>query len=133
MIVPHLSLVKTTNTQTYYTVSKVRQFTIDVDEPISNLGTDLAPTPFDLLNASLASCTAIFLRIYAFKNNLDIGKIDIKIKIKKDEIGNFIFDRTISFENEIHEADKILLLEAIKYTPVTKIIKISQTVQTKIT
>ena len=133
MIVPHLSFVKTTNTETYYTVSKVRQFTIDADEPISKSGTDLAPTPFDLLNTSLASCTAIFLRIYAYKNNLDIGKIDIKIKIKKDEIGNFIFDRTISFENEIHEADKILLLEAIKYTPVTKIITMSQTVQTKIT
>lgn len=127
MIVPHLSLVKTANTQTYYTVSKVRQFTIDADEPISNLGTDLAPTHFDLLNVSLTSCTAIFLRIYDFKNNLDIGKI------KKDKIGNFIFDRTKSFENEIHEADKILLLEAIKYTLVTTIITISQTVQTKIT
>jgi putative redox protein len=133
MIVPHLSLVKTSNTQTYYTVSEVRQFTIDADEPISNLGTDLAPTPFDLLNSSLASCTAIFLRKYAFKNNIDIGRIDIKIKIKKDEIGNFIFDRTISFENEIQVADKILLLEAIKYTPVTKIITMSQTIQTKIT
>jgi putative redox protein len=133
MIVPHLSLVKTSNTQTYYTVSEVSQFTIDADEPISNSGTDLAPTPFDLLNASLASCTAIFLRKYAFKNNIDIGRIDIKIKIKKDEIGNFIFDRTISFENEIQVADKILLLEAIKYTPVTKIITMSQTIQTKIT
>lgn len=49
MIVPHLSLVKTTNIKAYYTV-EVLQFTIDADEPISNLGTDLAPTPFDLLS-----------------------------------------------------------------------------------
>jgi putative redox protein len=95
MIIPHLSLVKTTNIKKLFTISKVRQFTINSDEPLNSNGTDLAPSPFDLLNASLASCTAIFIRLFAQKNNINIGEISIKIKIKKNENNGFLFEDLI--------------------------------------
>lgn len=133
MIIPHLSLVKTSNVENLFTVSKVRQFTLNSDEPLMSKGTDLAPSPFDLLNASLASCTAIYLRLFAQKKNIEIGEISIKIKIKKTENNEFLFERTISFENEISTEDKELVLEAVNDTPVTKIIRLSQPVETKIT
>lgn len=132
MIIPHLSLVKTVNKETLYTESKIRQFTINADEPILNRGTDLAPTPFDLLNASLASCTAIYLRLFASKNNFIVGEIKIKLKIKKLENGGFIFIRTLSFENLLNESEISLLLKAAENTPVTKIIGLCHTIQTTI-
>jgi putative redox protein len=132
MIIPHLSLVKTTNIKKLFTISKVRQFTINSDEPLNSNGTDLAPSPFDLLNASLASCTAIFIRLFAQKNNINIGEISIKIKIKKNENNGFLFERSISFENQISNRDKDLILVAVRDTPVTKIIRLSQPIETKI-
>jgi putative redox protein len=132
MIIPHLSLIKTTNIKKLFTISKVRQFTINSDEPLNSNGTDLAPSPFDLLNASLASCTAIFIRLFAQKNNINIGEISIKIKIKKNENNGFLFERSISFENQISNRDKDLILVAVRDTPVTKIIRLSQPIETKI-
>jgi putative redox protein len=132
MIIPHLSLIKTTNIKKLFTISKVRQFTINSDEPLNSNGTDLAPSPFDLLNASLASCTAIFIRLFAQKNNINIGEISIKIKIKKNENNGFLFERSISFENQISNGDKDLILVAVRDTPVTKIIRLSQPIETKI-
>lgn len=132
MIIPHLSLVKTINKETLYTESKIRQFIINADEPVNNKGTDLAPTPFDLLNSSLASCTAIYLRLFAAKNNFEIGEIKIKLQIKKMESGGFVFIRTLYFENLLNESKISLLLKAAENTPVTKIIGLSNTIQTTI-
>lgn len=132
MIVPHLSLIKTINHESLFTVSKVRQFTIKSDEPITNKGTDLGPSPFDLLNASLASCTVIFLRLFAQKHNKDVGEIYVKIKIKHDEDNGFLFERTISFEKVVTENDIKMFEEAVKETPVTKIILSTQKIATKV-
>lgn len=130
MIIPHISLVKTLNIEKLFTSSKVRQFTINSDEPLTSHGTDSAPTPFDLLNASLASCTAIYLRLFAQRNSIDVGEISLKIKIKKTENDGFLFERTISFSNIISGSENELILEAVKETPVTKIIINSQQIKT---
>lgn len=132
-IKPHISLIKTSNKHpNLFTISKVRDFNIESDEPLDHGGQNLAPTPFDLLNSALASCTVIYLRLFALRNNIDIGEISLKIKIKKNENDGFLFERTISFSNKISESDKNLISEAIKDTPVTKIIRLSQTVETKL-
>lgn len=132
MIKPHLSLVKSSNSEDYYTVSHVRQFTIIADEPIIFQGTDLGPSPFDLLNVSLASCTAMFLCTQAEKSNIAVGEIIVKIKIVKVDNDNLLFERSITFENKLNEDDKSFFLEASKHTPITKIISNAQRIETVI-
>ena len=128
----HLSLIHTTNSQKYYSVSKVRHFDIFSDEPQTNGGKDLAPAPLDLLNASLSSCTAMYLRIFAEREKIETGEISVKIKVTKDENGIFLFERTISFEKEINEEDRMFFLNKSQQTPMTKMIMNSQSILTKI-
>jgi putative redox protein len=130
MIKPHLSLVKSSNSKDYFTLSTVRQFTVVSDEPIGIEGTDLGPSPFDLLNISLASCTAMYIRKQAKKRQIDIGEINVKIKISKGEEEAFLFERIISFGNKLSQGDKLFLEEESKNTPVTKIITNSQQIKT---
>jgi putative redox protein len=130
MIKPHLSLVKSSNSKDYFTLSTVRQFTVVSDEPIGIEGTDLGPSPFDLLNISLASCTAMYIRKQAKKRQIDIGEINVKIKISKGEEEAFLFERIISFENKLSQGEKLFLEEESKNTPVTKIITNSQQIKT---
>lgn len=131
---PHLSLVQSLNNSTKLcTVSHVRGFEILSDEPINHGGENLAPSPFDLLNASLASCTAIFLRKFASKNAIHTGDINLRIKLSKAENGiGFHFDRKITTQNEISSYEKNLLLEQSEKTPTTLALIQGNTIQTEI-
>jgi uncharacterized OsmC-like protein len=133
MITPHLSLVRAVNEKNFHTISKVRKFTLIADEPTAIEGTDLGPSPFDFLNVSLASCTAMFLRTKSKVYKIETGEILVKIKIIKTESLGIVFERTITFENEIDQAQKLVFLEEAKHTPITKIISNSHQIETKIT
>ena len=133
MITPHLSLVRAVNTENFYTMSKVRQFTLAADESIRVGGTDLGPSPFDFLNVSLASCTAMYLRSKSRHYKIDTGEIVVKIKMIKNESAEIVFERTITFENELNQAQKLTLLDEAAITPVTKIVANSHQITTKIT
>ena len=54
-------------------VVKVRQHRLNVDEPVDQGGDDAAPSPQELLAASLASCTAVTMEMYADRKGWDLG------------------------------------------------------------
>jgi uncharacterized OsmC-like protein len=49
----------------------VRGHRITVDQPVDSGGEDTAPTPTELLVASLASCVAFYVRRYLARHGLD--------------------------------------------------------------
>jgi len=48
----------------------IRQHTLQVDQPIDDGGTDVAPTPTELFVASLASCVAFYARRFLTRHDL---------------------------------------------------------------
>jgi len=53
------------------------------DEPIAVGGTDEGPSPYGLLSASLAACTAMTLHAYAKMKRLVIRGIDVTVRHQK--------------------------------------------------
>ena len=51
----------------------VRQHRLVADEPTEHGGDDDGPSPQELLAASLASCTAVTMEMYAKRKGWDIG------------------------------------------------------------
>jgi putative redox protein len=49
------------------------------DEPIEVGGTATGPTPYDLLSAALASCTAMTLEFYARREKLPLAGVDVSV------------------------------------------------------
>lgn len=71
----------------YRHVVKVRDHELSADEPAEQGGTDSAPTPEELLAASLASCTAITMEMYANRKGWDIGDIEVACDFEPSERG----------------------------------------------
>ena len=56
---------------------KIRSHELAVDERAEVGGTDTAPEPLELLAASLASCTAVTMEMYAQRKGWDVGGVEV--------------------------------------------------------
>ena len=65
-------------TGTYRHTIDVRSHHVSVDEPLDAGGDDTAPSPQELLAASLASCTAITIEMYAARKGWDLGYVEVE-------------------------------------------------------
>lgn len=66
---------------------RIRSHELGVDEPAEQGGTDTAPSPQELLAASLASCTAVTMEMYAQRKGWDIGGIEVAVDYTPAERG----------------------------------------------
>jgi putative redox protein len=65
----------------------VREHRLHADEPRDSGGDDEAPSPQELLAASLASCTAITVEMYAKRKGWDIGEVEVEAEYAPAERG----------------------------------------------
>lgn len=89
------------------------------DEPMEIGGEDSGPAPDELLEASLASCTAITLRMYADRKQWPVAEIMVTVSLTR-ESGKTVFDRSIVINGMIDETQKQRMLEIAKSCPVSK-------------
>ncbi len=66
---------------------QVRDHQLAVDEPTDAGGDDMGPDPQELLAASLASCTAITMEMYAARKGWDIGHVEVDVEYSPAERG----------------------------------------------
>ena len=74
-------------TGTYRHMVDIRSHHVSVDEPLDQGGDDTAPSPQELLAASLASCTAITMEMYAARKGWDLGYVEIEVEYTPAERG----------------------------------------------
>jgi putative redox protein len=61
---------------------------LTVDEPVDRGGADEGPSPQELLAASVASCTAITLGMYANRKGWDLGQVEVECEYATAERGS---------------------------------------------
>jgi putative redox protein len=66
---------------------KVRKHQVTADEPPDHGGDDLGPSPQELLAASLASCTAITMEMYARRKGWNIDGMAVECDYQPAERG----------------------------------------------
>jgi putative redox protein len=65
----------------------IRNHQLVIDEPKDVGGDDEGPCPEELLAASLATCTAITIEMYAKRKGWDIGTVEISVEYTPAERG----------------------------------------------
>lgn len=123
-----------TGKDAYLTNISARNHTILTDEPIEQGGKDLAPKPGELLAASLASCTAITLKMYLDRKGWEVGDIVVDVDIDTDSpITNTVFSRSISFSNSQLDEAQLKRVDLIANAcPIHKMLSNTIEIKTKI-
>lgn len=100
------------------------------DEPVAVGGTDAGPSPYGLVSAALASCTAMTLHMYARRKQLPVTGIRVQVAHAKvheldcetceRDTGAKIdrLERTVWVEGELPEDSRQRLLEIAERCPV---------------
>ena len=71
----------------YRHVVKVRQHRLNSDEPADAGGDDAAPSPQELLAASLATCTAVTMEMYAARKGWQLRDVEVEVEYTPAERG----------------------------------------------
>ena len=66
---------------------KVRKHQMTADEPEDEGGDDMGPSPQELLAASLASCTAITIEMYAKRKGWNVDGLEVDVDYTPAERG----------------------------------------------
>ncbi len=104
---------------------------IVADEPDELGGTDLGPAPGEFLMISLASCTAITLRMYADRKKWPVEKIIVEINFEKVD-NKTIFIRELQLVGELSDEQRDRLLQIANACPVHKTLTNPIEIQTKL-
>jgi putative redox protein len=75
------------NDGTFKHTLRVREHQLTVDECVDAGGEDAGPDPQELLAASLASCTAITMEMYAERKGWEIGEVEVEVQYTPAERG----------------------------------------------
>jgi len=104
----------------YQTAITVRTHAFAADEPPNLGGSDTAPTPIELLMGSLASCTAITLRMYARRKGWPLEGVEVRVDYASRPTPTFV--KEIAVCGDLDDTQKARLLEIAERCPVAKLL-----------
>jgi putative redox protein len=89
------------------------------DEPADDGGADEGPSPQELLAASLASCSAITMEMYALRKGWDIGDVVVDVDYEPAQRGSPTkFKMTVKLPKELPEDQRQRLMQIVAKCPV---------------
>lgn len=89
------------------------------DEPEDVGGTNQGPAPGQFLQMSLASCTAITVRMYADRKQWPLEKVRVEVDTEKTE-GKTVFKRQVFLEGDLTDEHRQRLLQIANACPIHK-------------
>ena len=107
-----------------------------IDEPVESGGNDIAHDPYAALLASLGSCSAITMKMYAQRKGWPVEDIEIKLSMVTEIVDgkrHSIFTRTIFIKGNLTNEQLLRLEHMATACPVSKILEGEITVITALT
>lgn len=107
----------------YQTRVSAGKHVIIADEPEALGGGDEGMDPFELLLASVGSCTAITLRMYADRKSWPLESIQIDLSLKqKDDKSETCIEKNILFSGDLTREQKERLMRIADKCPTHQVL-----------
>jgi putative redox protein len=98
---------------------EIREHELLADEPEENGGEDAGPSPQELLAASLASCTAITMEMYADRKGWNVGELQVNVNYEPAQRGSPTkFQMEVRMPKELPEEQREKLMQIAAKCPV---------------
>jgi putative redox protein len=98
---------------------EIRGHSLTADEPRDHGGEDSGPSPQELLAASLASCTAITMEMYAQRKGWEVGDVAVNVSYEPAQRGSPTrFRMKVEFPKELPEEQRERLMQIGAKCPV---------------
>jgi putative redox protein len=89
----------------YQTAIQIRQHTVMADELISDGGTDIAPTPMEIMAGAVGACVAVTTKAYAQRKGWPLEGVSIELDIERFKSADYAaYEGDAPFVHEIREA-----------------------------
>jgi len=113
----------------------IGDYQLIADEPVSLGGTDLGPSPYELLSAGLGACTAMTIRMYVNLKGWKLDGINVNVSHRKEESDDGkskidVFSREIEFIGDFDEKQYKRMLIIADKCPVHKTLSESSRIET---
>src|SRR2546421_13114598 len=97
----------------------IRHHQLTADEPTAHGGEDEGPSPQELLAASLASCTAVTIEMYAKRKGWDIGEVEVDVDYEPAQKGSPTkFTMAVRLPKELPQEQSERLMQIAAKCPV---------------
>jgi putative redox protein len=97
----------------------IRSHEVTADEAADVGGEDEGPNPQELLAASLASCTAITMEMYAHRKGWDVGDVEVQVDYEPAQRGSPTrFEMVVRMPKELPEEQRLRLMQIAAKCPV---------------
>jgi putative redox protein len=98
---------------------EIRGHELKADEPRDHGGDDAGPSPQELLAASLASCTAITMEMYAERKGWNVGEVAVDVNYEPAQRGSPTkFTMDVRLPKELPEDQREKLMQIAAKCPV---------------
>lgn len=113
----------------------IRNHKLTVDEPAKYDGADLGPMPTELLRASLASCSAITVQMYAQRKQWPLDEISVTVEMIEREVDgkkHMLFIKHLSVVGELSEEQISRVKTISSKCPIHKLLAAAHTIETHV-
>lgn len=135
------AVVVTGTNEGFRTEIQAGKHAIVADEPVSLGGTDLGPTPYDLLTGALGACTSMTLQMYAKQKGWPLERVTLTMTHSKihaqdcrdceTKVGKIdVIERELRLEGPLTDAQRQRLLQIAEMCPVQRTLGNSVKVRT---
>ncbi len=85
--------------------------------------------PHDLLEAALATCLTIWLRMYAHNHGISVANVEATVSLDRSRTDEVIFNYSLDISGSLTSTEKQTLLSAAETCPVHKTLSKKLTIQ----
>jgi len=132
----------TTGQDGYVTEILARGHALVADEPAAVGGSDLGPTPYDLLAAALGACTTMTLRMYAARKDWPLEEATVRLRHRKIHARDEeacehrdarldALEREITLEGPLDDEQRIRLMQIADRCPVHRTLSAGVVIETR--